>query len=68
LRQVKYWLLGAILVMAAGGSLAFMFLDPITILVRGLANTISPLIEWPFRGHSRPLRGPGTVRSQMSGN
>ena len=53
LRQVKYWVLGVILVMAAGGSLALMFLDPITILVRGLANTISPLIEWPFRGFTQ---------------
>ena len=30
--------------MAAAGSLAFLFFDPITILVRGLANTVYPLL------------------------
>jgi polyferredoxin len=53
LRQVKYWLLGIILLMAAAGSMAFMFLDPITILVRGIANTISPAIRQVFAGFSQ---------------
>ncbi|HEX9117087.1 MAG TPA: 4Fe-4S dicluster domain-containing protein, partial [Anaerolineae bacterium] len=44
MRQAKYWILGAVLLMAAAGSLAFLYFDPITILVRGLANTIAPLI------------------------
>jgi len=40
LRRVKYGLLFVILLMAAFGSLAFMYFDPITILVRGVADPI----------------------------
>jgi polyferredoxin len=53
MRQVKYWLLGIILLMAAAGSLAFMFLDPITILVRGIANTLDPIVRQPFSGFAQ---------------
>ncbi|MBI5029393.1 MAG: 4Fe-4S binding protein [Chloroflexi bacterium] len=40
-RQIKYVFLIVIFVMALFGSLAFMWLDPITILVRGVADPIS---------------------------
>jgi polyferredoxin len=40
-RQVKYGILFVILLMAGFGSLAFMFFDPITILVRGVADPIA---------------------------
>lgn len=39
-RLVKYVVLLVILLMAAFGSLAFMYFDPITILVRGVADPI----------------------------
>jgi ferredoxin len=40
-RQVKYGLLFVILLMAGFGSLAFMWFDPITILIRGVSDPIS---------------------------
>jgi polyferredoxin len=49
-RQIKYGLLIVLFVMALFGSLAFMWLDPITILVRGVADPISValgIIEMP---------------------
>lgn len=49
-RQVKYVVLFAILLMAAFGSLAFMYFDPITILIRGVSDPIAvvqSLIEAP---------------------
>jgi len=50
MRGVKYGLLILLFVMALFGSLAFMWLDPITILVRGVADPISValgIIEMP---------------------
>jgi len=44
LRQVKYFLLFAFVAAALLGSLALLWLDPITILVRPLAETIYPAI------------------------
>jgi NADPH-dependent glutamate synthase beta subunit-like oxidoreductase len=44
-RQVKYYLLFTILFLALFGSLAFMFFDPITVLIRGLAGVIYPGIQ-----------------------
>jgi MauM/NapG family ferredoxin protein len=41
-RQVKYILLFTILVAAAFGSLTLLFLDPITIFVRTIANAVIP--------------------------
>lgn len=49
-RGIKYVLLILLFVMALFGSLAFMWLDPITILVRGVADPISvvlSIIEMP---------------------
>jgi ferredoxin len=39
-RHIKYGILFAIVLMAAFGSLAFMFFDPITVLIRGVADPI----------------------------
>ncbi len=44
-RQIKYFFLITILLMAAFGSLAFMWLDPITILVRGVADPVSVVLS-----------------------
>ncbi len=44
-RQIKYFLLIAIIIMALFGSLAFMVFDPITILVRGVADPISVILS-----------------------
>lgn len=44
LRQVKYFLLFAFVAAALLGTLALMWLDPITIFVRPLAGTIYPAI------------------------
>ncbi len=44
-RQIKYLILITILLMAAFGSLAFMYFDPITILVRGVADPISVVMS-----------------------
>lgn len=43
LRQAKYYILFTILFLAVLGSLAFMYLDPITIFIRGLAGAVYPL-------------------------
>jgi hypothetical protein len=50
-RQIKYGILFVILLMAAFGSLAFMFFDPITVLVRGVAD--------PFRVGMSIYSSPG---------
>ena len=44
-RGIKYGLLIVLFLMAIFGSLAFMWLDPITILVRGVADPISVLLS-----------------------
>lgn len=46
LRQVKYVLLFTIVVMAAFGSGAFMYFEPITVLIRGLTAPLKPAIEY----------------------
>jgi polyferredoxin/ferredoxin len=46
LRELKYVILFTILVMAAFGSLAFMYFEPITILIRGLTAAIEPVVEY----------------------
>ncbi len=43
-RMIKYGLLIVLFVMALFGSLAFMWLDPITILVRGVADPIGVIL------------------------
>ena len=44
LRQAKYYILFTILVLAVLGSLAFMYLDPITAIIRGIAGVIYPAL------------------------
>ncbi len=46
LRRFKYVILFTILVMAAFGSLAFMYFEPITIFVRGLTVPLKPLLAY----------------------
>jgi polyferredoxin len=46
LRELKYVILFTILVMAAFGSLAFMYFEPITILIRGLTTAVKPVVEY----------------------
>lgn len=46
LRELKYVILFTILVMAAFGSLAFMYFEPITILVRGLTSAFKPVLAY----------------------
>lgn len=46
LRRVKYVLLFTVVVMAAFGSLAFLYFEPITILVRGLTAPLRPAVDY----------------------
>ncbi len=46
LRQWKYVILFTILVMAVFGSLAFMYFEPITILVRGITAIFGPAVDY----------------------
>lgn len=46
LRELKYVVLFTVLVMAAFGSLAFLYFEPITILVRGLSGLVKPVVEY----------------------
>jgi polyferredoxin/ferredoxin len=45
LRDLKYVVLFTVVVMAIFGSLAFMYFEPITILVRGLTALFRPAVE-----------------------
>jgi MauM/NapG family ferredoxin protein len=55
-RYVKYGLLFVVLIMAAFGSLAFMWFDPITILVRGLGGAVVPAGQQILSGFDKPGR------------
>jgi polyferredoxin/ferredoxin len=46
LRQLKYVVLFTIIIMAVFGSLAFMYLEPITIFIRGLTTAAKPAIDY----------------------
>ena len=46
MRYWKYVILFTVLVMAVFGSLAFMYFEPITILVRGLTPIFKPVLEY----------------------
>jgi polyferredoxin len=46
LRRFKYILLFTSIVMAAFGSLAFLYFEPITIFIRGLTVPIRPLVDY----------------------
>ncbi len=54
IRQLKYIILFIILIMSALGSLTFMFFDPITVLVRTLADTVDPAISQAMAGFAAP--------------
>ncbi len=45
-RQLKYVILFTVLVMAAFGSLAYLYFEPITIFVRGLTAIAKPALEY----------------------
>jgi len=45
LRRAKYTILFTILLLALFGSMAFMYFDPITIAIRGLASVVTPSIS-----------------------
>ena len=55
-RQIKYFLLFVILFAALFGNLTLIFLDPITVLVRGLAGTVYPVLwkEMPSPAQIQP--------------
>lgn len=44
-RQIKYIILLTIFIMALFGSLAFMWFDPITLLIRGVADPVSVILS-----------------------
>jgi polyferredoxin/ferredoxin len=46
LRRLKYVVLFTVLLMAAFGSLAFLYFEPITILVRGLTAPLRPVVDY----------------------
>jgi ferredoxin len=46
LRELKYVILAVIVLLAALGSLAFMYFEPITIAVRGLTGIFRPVVEY----------------------
>lgn len=46
LRELKYVILFTILVLAVFGSLAFIYFEPITILVRSLTAVFKPVVEY----------------------
>jgi len=45
-RQAKYVILYLVVVMAAFGSLAFLYFEPITIFIRGLTSVAKPALEY----------------------
>jgi polyferredoxin len=59
LRELKYVILFTILVMAAFGSLAFLYFEPITILVRGLTAGLKPVLEYFQADKKKEFAWPG---------
>jgi polyferredoxin len=59
LRKVKYVVLFTILVMAAFGSLAFMYFEPITIIIRGITTGAKPLMEYFQMADKKDFIWPG---------
>jgi MauM/NapG family ferredoxin protein len=56
-RQVKYFLLGLILLTAVLGNLSLMFLDPITLIYRTAASAFWPALVAVISGAERALVG-----------
>ncbi len=46
LRKLKYVILAVVVVMAAFGSLAFLYFEPITIFIRGLTAIFKPVVQY----------------------
>jgi len=46
LRKVKYVVLFTVIIMAAFGSLAFMYFEPITIIIRGITAGAKPILDY----------------------
>ena len=55
-RYVKYGILFVLILMSIMGSMAFLWFDPITILIRGLAGTVDPAIGETLSGFEKPGR------------
>jgi polyferredoxin len=55
-RYVKYGVLYVLILMAIVGSMAFLWFDPITILIRGMAGTLNPAIQETLSGFEKPGR------------
>lgn len=59
LRKVKYVILFTILVMAVFGSLAFMFMEPITVFVRGVTTAAIPAMDYAALAKKKDFVMPG---------
>jgi polyferredoxin len=66
-RGIKHFLLAAILVSAALGSLWLMFLDPVTILVRSLTEAVYPALDRIVLAAETALYGVPALRGTISG-
>lgn len=68
-RQVKYFLLGVILLGAVLGNLSLIFLDPITLIYRTMASAVWPALAALVSGAERALAGipiPGLLDAVVS--
>lgn len=59
MRKVKYVVLFTVIVMAAFGSLAFMYFEPITIIIRGITTGAKPLMEYFALENTKDFIWPG---------
>jgi polyferredoxin len=62
LRKFKYVILGVVIVMAAFGSLAFMYFEPITIFVRGITTIFKPLLTYIQLAEKKDFIWPAATR------
>lgn len=66
LRAAKHFLLGAIVVMAALGSLTLLVLDPIALLTRAAATSLLPTLDWILLTVERVLQRWGPTDASAS--
>ena len=59
LRKLKYVILFSILIMAAFGSLAFMYFEPITIIIRGITTGAKPILDYAQIANKKDFIWPG---------
>jgi polyferredoxin len=59
LRKLKYVILFSILIMAAFGSLAFMYFEPITIIIRGITTGAKPILDYTQIANKKDFIWPG---------